>query len=113
MALPERNPTQTDSAEKRSVGRGLFKKCSGCGTVKAKLALAERIYRCDVCGLVTDRDVNAARNLLSLAASGAERRNAGGGTVRPRPARHDPPNPEPGTPLGSAHAAATVVVAAA
>ncbi|TVZ05796.1 transposase [Trebonia kvetii] len=74
------------------------KKCSACGTVKAKLALAERIYRCDACGLVLDRDVNAARNLLSLAASGAERRNAGGGTIRPRPARHDPPNPEPGTP---------------
>ncbi|TVZ00318.1 transposase [Trebonia kvetii] len=74
------------------------KTCSGCGTVKAKLALAERIYRCDGCGLVLDRDVNAARNLLSLAASGAERRNAGGGTIRPRPARHDPPNPEPGTP---------------
>ena len=45
-----------------------------------------------------DRDVNAARNLLSLAASGAESLNARGGTVRPRPARHVPPNPEPGTP---------------
>ncbi len=55
------------------------KTCSGCGTVKAKLALAERTYRCDGCGLVLDRDVNAARNLLSLAASGAERRNAGEG----------------------------------
>ena len=76
------------------------KTCSGCGTVKAKLGLSERTYRCDGCGLVLDRDVNAARNLLSLAASGAERRNAGGGTLRPRPARHDPPNPEPGTPHG-------------
>jgi len=76
------------------------KTCSGCGTVKAKLALSERIYRCGECGLVMDRDVNAARNLLSLAASGAERRNAGGGTVRPCPARHDPSNPEPGTPHG-------------
>ena len=74
------------------------KTCSGCGTVKAKLGLSERIYRCDGCGLVLDRDVNAARNLLVLAASGAERQNAGGGTLRPRPARHDPPNPEPGTP---------------
>ncbi|TVZ06898.1 transposase [Trebonia kvetii] len=77
------------------------KTCSGCGTVKAKLGLAERIYRCDGCGLVMDRDVNAARNLLSLAASGAERRNAGGGTVRPRRARHDPPNPEPGPRTGA------------
>jgi putative transposase len=76
------------------------KTCSGCGTVKAKLGLSGRIYCCDACGLAEDRDVNAARNLLSLAASGAERRNAGGGTVRPRPARHVPANPEPGTPHG-------------
>jgi putative transposase len=47
------------------------KKCSGCGAVKAKLALSERTYRCERCGLVMDRDINAARNLLSLAASGA------------------------------------------
>jgi putative transposase len=89
------------------------KKCSGCGTVKAKLALSERTYRCDACGLVMDRDANAARNLLSLAASGAERRNAGGGTLRPRPARHVPPNPEPGTPHGGKTGTATTTVAAA
>jgi putative transposase len=59
------------------------KKCSGCGSVKAKLSLAERVYRCDVCGLVLDRDVNAARNLLSLAASGADSLNACGAAVRP------------------------------
>jgi putative transposase len=49
------------------------KTCSGCGHVKAKLALSERTYRCARCGLVLDRDINAARNLLDLAASGAER----------------------------------------
>jgi putative transposase len=49
------------------------KTCSGCGYVKAKLTLAERIYHCERCGLVLDRDINAARNLLNLAASGAER----------------------------------------
>jgi putative transposase len=48
------------------------KACSGCGTVKAKLSLSERTYRCDACGLILDRDVNAAHNLLTLAASGAE-----------------------------------------
>ena len=46
------------------------KTCSGCGHVKAKLALSERTYRCARCGLVLDRDINAARNLLDLAASG-------------------------------------------
>jgi putative transposase len=53
------------------------------------------IHRCDSCGLVLDRDVNAARNLLSLAASGAERLTACGGTVRPRPARPAPVKQEP------------------
>jgi hypothetical protein len=46
----------------------------------------------------SDRDgENAARNLVKLAASGAESENACGGTVRPRLARHDPVKQEPGT----------------
>jgi putative transposase len=39
------------------------KTCSACGAVRPKLTLAERSYRCDACGLVCDRDVNAAANL--------------------------------------------------
>jgi putative transposase len=73
------------------------KMCSGCGAVKAKLPLSERSFRCDECGLVLDRDVNAARNLLKLAASGAESINARGGTVRPGLAGHVPVKREPGT----------------
>jgi putative transposase len=73
------------------------KMCSGCGAVKAKLALSERTYRCDACGLVTDRDVNAAHNLLKLAASGAERINACGGAVRSGVAGRVPAKQEPGT----------------
>ncbi|MET8138073.1 IS607 family element RNA-guided endonuclease TnpB [Streptomyces sp. NPDC005251] len=45
------------------------KTCSGCGTVKAKLPLHVRTYACDACGLVIDRDTNAARNLAALAAA--------------------------------------------
>ena len=73
------------------------KTCSACGAVKAKLTLSERTYRCDNCGLVLDRDANAARNLLHLAASGAESLNARGGTVRPGHAGHVPVKQEPGT----------------
>lgn len=40
------------------------KLCSGCGVLK-DMPLSERTYRCD-CGLVLDRDVNAARNLLDI-----------------------------------------------
>jgi putative transposase len=71
--------------------------CSRCAAVKAKLLLSERTYRCQVCGLIIDRDVNAAANLLRLAASGAESINACGGTLRPGLAGHVPVNQEPGT----------------
>ncbi|MGW1681250.1 RNA-guided endonuclease TnpB family protein [Saccharopolyspora sp. NPDC002376] len=42
------------------------KTCSGCGVVKAKLRLSERAFHCHACGLVLDRDLNAARNLAAL-----------------------------------------------
>ena len=47
------------------------KTCSGCGCVKAKLALAERTYTCTDCGLVIDRDTNSAVNLARLALTAA------------------------------------------
>ena len=74
------------------------KMCSGCGAVRAKLSLAERIFTCDEpdCGHTQDRDLNAAVNLAHLAAghaqarglhyfvaaTGAETRNARRGPVR-------------------------------
>jgi putative transposase len=39
------------------------KTCSGCGNVKDDLTLSDRVYTCTACGLVLDRDVNAAINL--------------------------------------------------
>ena len=48
------------------------KKCSQCGVVKAQLRLSERIYHCDVCGLIIDRDLNAARNLEQIVAEPVE-----------------------------------------
>uniref|UniRef100_UPI003F790602 RNA-guided endonuclease TnpB family protein n=1 Tax=Streptosporangium sp. H16 TaxID=3444184 RepID=UPI003F790602 len=63
------------------------KTCSGCGAVKAKLALSERTYTCAECGLALGRDLNAALNLAALAADVAqscgETRNARGGAVGP------------------------------
>ena len=43
------------------------KKCSECGHVKEKLSLSEREYICEECGLVIDRDTNAAINILAEA----------------------------------------------
>ena len=40
--------------------------CSGCGRI-VKKALSERTHRCVHCGLIMDRDENAARNILALA----------------------------------------------
>lgn len=45
------------------------KTCSNCGAVKAKLPLHVRVFTCDACGLVLDRDENSARNLAALAAA--------------------------------------------
>ena len=57
------------------------KTCSGCGSVKAKLSLSERTYTCEGCGLVLDRDLNAAINIC-VAGSAPETLNAHGATVR-------------------------------
>jgi putative transposase len=39
--------------------------CSGCGQRKADLTLADRTYTCVQCGLVLDRDRNAARTIVA------------------------------------------------
>lgn len=39
------------------------KLCSSCGHSKKSLALSERVYTCENCGLTIDRDLNAAINL--------------------------------------------------
>ena len=39
------------------------KRCSCCGEKKEHLSLSEREYHCRYCGLIIDRDLNAARNL--------------------------------------------------
>ena len=43
------------------------KLCSSCGNRKKKLSLSERIYVCEECGCVIDRDYNASLNLKYLA----------------------------------------------
>lgn len=66
------------------------KTCSACGMVKDDIPLSERTYRCDECGLVIDRDVNAARNLLNLSSASSARFEACGdsplgGSVKQEP----------------------------
>ena len=39
------------------------KTCSKCGSVKKKLELSERVFKCGDCGYTIDRDLNAAINI--------------------------------------------------
>ena len=43
------------------------KTCNRCGAIKKVLTLGERVFYCDQCGHVQDRDVNASENLCGLA----------------------------------------------
>ncbi|RUM62075.1 MAG: transposase [Persephonella sp.] len=40
--------------------------CSRCGSRKEEIRLSERIYKCEVCGLEIDRDLNSAINILKM-----------------------------------------------
>ena len=50
------------------------KTCSQCGNKKSVLSLSDRIYKCTECGLIIDRDLNAAINLSLM----SEPANGGG-----------------------------------
>ena len=39
------------------------KTCSCCGCIRSDLKLSDRVYRCNECGLVINRDLNASLNL--------------------------------------------------
>ena len=66
------------------------KLCSGCGRRKPSLALANRTYACDHCGLRIDRDLNAAINLARLGEpSPGEQSPAGSGPVAGRGATRE------------------------
>ncbi len=62
------------------------KTCSACQAVKPKLSLATRTFTCHICGLVIDRDLNAAINLQHhVARSGRETRNGRGADHKTEP----------------------------
>ena len=61
------------------------KRCSSCGHVKDEMPLSIRVYECEHCGLVLDRDMNAALNLVAV--SSTETLNACGDPASTVPAR--------------------------
>ncbi|WP_006786131.1 zinc ribbon domain-containing protein [Thiorhodospira sibirica] len=46
------------------------KRCSECGHTVAKMPLSVRDWVCPECGSLHDRDVNAARNVLTAGLAG-------------------------------------------
>jgi putative transposase len=59
------------------------KRCSQCGHIQATLDLGTRVYVCDHCGQVIDRDLNAAINLEQLTTGSSPERYACGESVSP------------------------------
>ena len=56
VVLPVKNTTQ---------------KCSSCAVIaKPRIELSDRVFNCKTCGLVLDRDRNAARNLNPVRTTG-------------------------------------------
>ncbi len=50
--------------------------CSKCGNIKEKFSLSTRIFRCEKCGLLIDRGMNASYNLETVTTSSMETENA-------------------------------------
>ena len=71
VSILETNSTGTENAGYHLLKvspNGTSQRCSGCGeTVKKSLAV--RVHRCEACGLVLDRDHNAAINILRVAST--------------------------------------------
>lgn len=57
---------KTGSRLVRVDARNTTKTCSACGWIWESMTLENRVFRCEKCGLVLDRDVNAARNILRV-----------------------------------------------
>lgn len=51
-----------------SVGRFIptSKRCHNCGYINEGLELSNRAWNCPVCGLLLDRDINAAKNVKMI-----------------------------------------------
>lgn len=60
------------------------KLCSACGFKNDSMPLDVREWRCPACGVMHDRDINAAKNILAV---GLADSNARGGSVSPEPVK--------------------------
>ena len=80
IALTQSKASRAGSRVEWVDPKGTSQRCSGCGWV-VKKDLSVRVHACPFCGLVMDRDENAAMNILALGSR--ERLNALRGNVSP------------------------------
>lgn len=73
------------------------KTCSACGWLDTELTLADRTFHCRQCGLVVDRDLNAARNIAAAALDPDRQLNGADQRVRTKPAPATDGRPQPDT----------------
>ncbi len=64
MTLPAKTPAQARASEKRSLGKGVFRKCGGCGAVHTAEHLSECWEVCPGCGYHHPLGADAWRSLL-------------------------------------------------
>ncbi len=50
MSWPEKKPPESDAAEKKTLGKGVFRKCDGCGETLPADAFAAHFEVCPQCG---------------------------------------------------------------
>jgi acetyl-CoA carboxylase carboxyl transferase subunit beta len=50
MPWPEKKPPELDAAEKKTLGKGVFRKCDGCGETLPSEAFANHFEVCPQCG---------------------------------------------------------------
>jgi acetyl-CoA carboxylase carboxyl transferase subunit beta len=64
MPWPEKKPTTTDASEKKTLGKGVFRKCDGCGETLSSETFEESFEVCPQCGRHHKLGVNGWRRLM-------------------------------------------------
>ena len=64
MPWPEKKPPELDAAEKKTIGKGVFRKCDGCGETLPSDAFAANFEVCPGCGQHHKLGVVGWRQLL-------------------------------------------------
>jgi acetyl-CoA carboxylase carboxyl transferase subunit beta len=65
MHWPDKKPPESDAAEKKTLGKGVFRKCDGCGETLAADALTRNYEVCPLCGQHHKLGAPAWRQLLT------------------------------------------------